>query len=42
MYKNYLKKKMFNKILLFYSMVMVLLFISIAVLAYRYYEQRVV
>ncbi|OAX46993.1 cache domain-containing sensor histidine kinase [Paenibacillus sp. AD87] len=41
-YKNYLKKKMFNKILLFYSMVMVLLFISISVLAYRYYEQRVV
>jgi two-component system sensor histidine kinase YesM len=41
-YQNHLKKKMFNKILLFYSMVMVLLFISISVLAYRYYEQRVV
>ncbi|KGE16318.1 cache domain-containing sensor histidine kinase [Paenibacillus wynnii] len=41
-YQNHLKKKMFNKILLFYSMVMVLLFISISILAYRYYEQRVV
>lgn len=33
---------MFNKILLFYSMVMVLLFISVSILAYRYYEQRLV
>ncbi|MCL6602815.1 MAG: sensor histidine kinase [Paenibacillus sp.] len=41
-YQNHLKKKMFNKILLFYSLVMVLLFISISILAYRYYEQRVV
>ncbi|GGF90845.1 two-component sensor histidine kinase [Paenibacillus albidus] len=41
-YQNHLKKKMFNKILLLYSMVMVLLFISISILAYRYYEQRVV
>ncbi|KWX69854.1 cache domain-containing sensor histidine kinase [Paenibacillus jilunlii] len=41
-YQNHLKKKMFNKILLLYSMVMVLLFISVSVLAYRYYEQRLV
>ncbi|OKP71334.1 two-component sensor histidine kinase [Paenibacillus helianthi] len=41
-YQNHLKKKMFNKILLFYSMVMVLLFISVSILAYRYYEQRLV
>lgn len=41
-YHNHLKKRMFNQILLFYSIVMVLLFISVSILAYRYYEQRVV
>ncbi|MCZ8518080.1 MULTISPECIES: hypothetical protein [Paenibacillus] len=31
---------MFNRILLFYSLVMVVLFIGVSVLAYGYYEQR--
>ncbi|MFB9331144.1 sensor histidine kinase [Paenibacillus aurantiacus] len=41
-YHNHLKKRMFNQILLLYSLVMVLLLIGLSVLAYRYYEQRVV
>ncbi|MFC9774817.1 cache domain-containing sensor histidine kinase [Paenibacillus chitinolyticus] len=39
-YRIHLKKRMFNKILLFYSIVMVLLFMGVSILAYQYYEQR--
>ncbi|KRE49987.1 hypothetical protein [Paenibacillus sp. Soil724D2] len=41
-YQNHLKRKMFNKILFLYSIALIILFVTVAFLAYRYYEQRVI
>lgn len=41
-YQNHLKRKMFNKILFLYTIALIILFVTVAILAYRYYEQRVI
>ncbi|NEW09108.1 sensor histidine kinase [Paenibacillus sp. SYP-B3998] len=41
-YQNHLKRKMFNKILFLYSIALIILFVTVSFLVYRYYEQRVI
>lgn len=41
-YLNHLKRKMFNKIILLYSAVMMVLFVTAAVLVYQYQLQRII
>ncbi|WP_068620059.1 sensor histidine kinase [Paenibacillus tuaregi] len=41
-YRNHLKRKMFNKIILLYSAVMIILFATAAVMVYQYQVQRII
>lgn len=41
-YRNHLKRKMFNKIILLYSAVMMVLFATAAIMVYQYQMQRII